>query len=80
MDPPEEGAVSGLPGVPGIVDKTSDEAVTKNWAYNTKKSSKQQTPHQVNAIDLLLIVTNNDTKKSSKQNSSTTCACTFNFG
>ena len=37
MDPPEDGPVSGLPGVPGIVDKTSDEAVTRNWAYNTNK-------------------------------------------
>ena len=31
MDPPEVGPVSDLLGVAGIVDKTSDEAVTKNW-------------------------------------------------
>ena len=37
IDPPEEGPVSDLPSVPGIVDKTSDDAVTRNWAYNISK-------------------------------------------
>jgi len=37
MDPPEDGPVSDLPGVPGVANKTSDEAVTRNWAYNTNK-------------------------------------------
>ena len=37
MELPEVGPLSGFPGVTGMVDRTSDEAVTKNWVYNAGK-------------------------------------------